>query len=72
MAMGRPSDTDLKAWFHLAVQMNQNHVVDEAFQASHKLAYVCHIDFNLFKLKNLDVFPRHPFHQEKYLEPRAS
>src|SRR6266545_5876230 len=40
MAMGRPSDTDLNTWFCLTVQMDQNHMVDEAFQASHKLAYV--------------------------------
>ncbi len=40
MATGRPSDTDPNAWFCLTVQMDQNCVVDEAFQASHKLAYV--------------------------------
>ena len=40
MAIGRPSDTDLNAWFHLTVQMDQNHVADEAFQALHKLTYV--------------------------------
>ena len=28
MATGRPSDTDLNAWFHLTVQMNQNRAVD--------------------------------------------
>jgi len=40
MAMGSPSDTDPNVWFCLAVQMDQNCVGDEAFQASHKLAYV--------------------------------
>src|SRR6266511_5101515 len=40
MATGRPSDMDPNAWFHLAVRMDQNCAVDEAFQASHKPAYV--------------------------------
>src|SRR6266511_3152400 len=40
MAIGRPSDTDLNVWFHLTVQMDQNHAADEAFQALHKLAYI--------------------------------
>src|SRR5438309_3425381 len=31
MAMGRPSNTKLEAWFHLAIQMDQNHTTDEAF-----------------------------------------
>ena len=40
MAIGKPSDTDPNAWFHLTVQMDQNRAADEAFQASHKLAYL--------------------------------
>ncbi len=40
MATGRPSDMDPNAWFHLAVRMDQNCAADEAFQASHKPAYV--------------------------------
>src|SRR6266545_761910 len=40
MAMGRPSDTDPNVWYCLTVQMDQNCAVDEAFQASHKPAYV--------------------------------
>jgi hypothetical protein len=40
MASGRPSDTDPNAWYRLAVQMDQNRAADEAFQASHKSAYV--------------------------------
>jgi hypothetical protein len=35
MVSGRLSDTDLEAWFNLAVQMDQNRPADEAFQASH-------------------------------------
>jgi hypothetical protein len=35
MASGQPSDTDPEAWFNLAVQMDQNHAADKAFQASH-------------------------------------
>jgi len=35
MAFRRPSDTDLEGWFHLAVQMDQNCAVDEAFHVSH-------------------------------------
>jgi hypothetical protein len=31
MTSGRLSDTDPKAWFCLAVQMDQNHMADEAF-----------------------------------------
>ncbi len=38
--MGRPSDTDLNMWFCLAVQIDQSHAADEAFQALHKLAYI--------------------------------
>ena len=38
--MGRPSDTDPNAWFCLTVKIDQNHVVDEAFQVSHKPAYI--------------------------------
>jgi len=40
MAMERPSDTDPNVWFRLTVQMDQNCAADEAFQASHKLAYI--------------------------------
>ena len=40
MATGRPSDTDLEAWFTLAVQMDQNRAADEAFQASSRIAPV--------------------------------
>ena len=36
MAAGRPSDTDSKAWFHLAVQMDQNRAADEAFHTSYR------------------------------------
>ena len=36
MAFGRPSDTKPQAWFHLAVQMDQNRAADEAFHASHR------------------------------------
>ena len=35
MAFGRPSDTKPQAWFHLAVQMDQNRAADEVFHASH-------------------------------------
>ena len=35
MTYGRPSDTDPKAWFRLAVRMDQNRAVDEAFHTSH-------------------------------------
>src|SRR6266568_119751 len=28
MATGRPSDTKLEAWFHLAIQIDQNHAAD--------------------------------------------
>ena len=35
MMYGRPSDTDPKAWFCLAIQMDQNCVADEAFHTSH-------------------------------------
>ena len=38
MAAGRPRDTDPNAWYHLAVQMDQNRAADEAFQASSKPA----------------------------------
>src|SRR5438445_5332578 len=36
MATGRPSDTKLEAWFHLAVQMDQNRTADEAFHTSYQ------------------------------------
>ena len=36
MATGRPSDTDPNAWYQLAVQMDQNRAMDEAFQASNE------------------------------------
>lgn len=36
MATGRPADTNPEAWFNLAVRMDQNRAVDEAFQASHR------------------------------------
>ena len=36
MAAGRPSDTDSKAWFHLAVQMDQNRAADEAFHTLYR------------------------------------
>ena len=36
MASGRPSDTDPNAWFHLAVQMDQNRAADEAFHTSYR------------------------------------
>ena len=35
MTYRRPSDTDLEAWFHLAVRMDQNRAADEAFHISH-------------------------------------
>ena len=38
MATGRPSDTDPNAWYQLAVQMDQNRAMDEAFQASNEPA----------------------------------
>jgi len=34
MAAGRPSDTDPKSWFRLAVRMDQNRAADEAFHSS--------------------------------------
>jgi len=40
MTYGRPSDTDLEAWFRLAVRMDQNRVADEAFHVSHRQPYV--------------------------------
>jgi len=36
MTYGRPSDTDPEAWFRLAIGMDQNHTVDEAFHTSHR------------------------------------
>ena len=36
MTYGRPSDTDPKAWFRLAVRMDQNCAMDEAFHTSHR------------------------------------
>src|SRR6266568_8436409 len=36
MAMGRPSDTKLEAWFRLAIQMDQNCAADEAFHTSYQ------------------------------------
>jgi len=35
MMYGRPLDTDLEAWFRLAVQMDQNRMADEAFHVFH-------------------------------------
>jgi len=35
MTYRRPSDTDLEAWFRLAVRMDQNCEADEAFHISH-------------------------------------
>ncbi len=70
MATGRPSDTDLNVWFRLAVQMDQNHVVDEAFQASHKLAYVTSTLISS-NLKNLVVFPKCPSFTFHTLYPHA-
>ena len=35
MATGRPSNTNPKGWYSLAVQLNQNRATDEAFQASY-------------------------------------
>jgi len=40
MTYGRPSDTDLEAWFRLAVRMDQNRVADEVFHISHRQPYV--------------------------------
>jgi len=40
MTYGRPSDTDPEAWFCLAVWMDQNRAVDEAFHVSHRQPYV--------------------------------
>jgi len=65
MAMGRPSDTDLNVWFCLAVQMDQNCAVDEAFQASHKLAYatLTSTPSNLkTQMFSQDVLPSHFMH----------
>jgi len=39
MTYGRPSDTDLEAWFRLAVWMDQNRAADEAFHVSHRQPY---------------------------------
>jgi len=36
MTYGRPSDMDPKAWFRLAVRMDQNCATDEAFHTSHQ------------------------------------
>jgi len=36
MTYGRPADTDPKAWFRLAVRMDQNRAADEAFHTSHR------------------------------------
>jgi len=33
MPIGRPSDRDPEAWFHLAVQMDQNQAADDAFHS---------------------------------------
>ena len=35
MIYRRPLDMDPEAWFHLAVQMDQNHMADKAFHVSH-------------------------------------
>ena len=40
MTYRRPSDTDLEAWFRLAVRMDQNCEADEAFHVSHQQPYV--------------------------------
>jgi len=40
MTYGRPSDTDPKAWFRLAVRMDQNRAVDKAFHTSHQQPHV--------------------------------
>src|SRR5438445_550786 len=40
IAVGKPSSMDPKAWFHLAIQMDQNCAADEAFQASCLQAHV--------------------------------
>jgi len=36
MTYGRPSDTDSEAWFRLAVWMDQNRAMDEAFHTLHQ------------------------------------
>jgi len=33
MPIGRPSDRDPEAWFHLAVQMDQNQAADDTFHS---------------------------------------
>jgi len=33
MPIGRPSDRDLEAWFHLVVQMDQYQAADDAFHS---------------------------------------
>ena len=38
MTTGRPSDTDPEAWFHLAVQMDQNRAADQAFYTPQRIA----------------------------------
>src|SRR6267378_1133653 len=48
MATGWPSDTDLEAWFNLAVQMDQNQAADEAFQASLQIAPTTHPSMSVF------------------------
>jgi len=40
MAFGRPSDTELEAWFRLAVWIDQNRAADEAFHVSHRQPYL--------------------------------
>ena len=35
MPIGRPSNRDPEAWFHLAVQMDQNQAADNAFHSVH-------------------------------------
>ena len=38
MVTGRPTDVDAEGWFELAVQLDQNRAINEAFQASYQLA----------------------------------
>jgi len=40
MTYRRPSDMDPKAWFRLAVQMDQNRIADEAFHTSHRQPHI--------------------------------
>jgi len=40
MTYGRPSDTDLEAWFCLTVRMDQNCTADKVFHVSHRQPYI--------------------------------